>query len=198
MPFMEEISAFSEYETVFILRLSLAVLLGGIIGMERQFRNAAGFRTHILVAVGSCLFTTVSVIMPMIASQYTGGVVNNADPSRISAQVVSGIGFLGAGAILHGKNNVYGLTTAASLWIVAAIGLACGVGLYATAIFATVITLIVLRCFYHIEDKADAIRARQKLEQKNKGKIKGKYNKDVCLDFSDLADLLEEAPEREK
>ena len=122
-----------QFELVFITRLLLALLLGGLIGMERQRKkgksNSAGFRTHILVTVGSCLFMLVSVSMPMVVSSMPSGIVNNADPGRIAAQVVSGIGFLGAGAILQGKSRVHGLTTAASLWVVAAIGLAVGAGL---------------------------------------------------------------------
>ena len=92
-------------ELVFIGRLLLALLLGGLIGMERQRKrgksNAAGFRTHILVTVGSCIFMLVSISMPMIIYAMPEGIVNNADPGRIAAQVVSGIGFLGAGAILQ-------------------------------------------------------------------------------------------------
>ena len=94
-------------ELIFITRLLLALLLGGLIGMERQRKkgksNSAGFRTHILVTVGSCLFMLVSISMPMVVDSMPNGIVNNADPGRIAAQVVSGIGFLGAGAILQGK-----------------------------------------------------------------------------------------------
>lgn len=148
-------------ELVFIGRLLLALLLGGLIGMERQRKrgksSAAGFRTHILVTVGSCIFMLVSLSMPMIIYAMPEGIVNNADPGRIAAQVVSGIGFLGAGAILQGKGRVHGLTTAASLWVVAAIGLAVGAGLYLTAIAATLLTFIILSWFSHLEDKAELL-----------------------------------------
>ena len=152
-------------ELIFITRLLLALLLGGLIGMERQRKkgksNSAGFRTHILVTVGSCLFMLVSISMPMVVDSMPNGIVNNADPGRIAAQVVSGIGFLGAGAILQGKSRVHGLTTAASLWVVAAIGLAVGAGLCLTATVATLMTFIILTWFSYLGNKAEAIMAKQ-------------------------------------
>lgn len=138
---MEPISYF---EIAF--RLFLALLLGGIVGFERESQNRpAGFRTHILVSVGSALVMLVS------AYGFSGELFNfgeNVDPSRIAAQVVTGVGFLGAGTILRHGNTVTGLTTAASLWIVSGIGLAVGIGFYMGAVFATLmvlISLIVLR-----------------------------------------------------
>src|SRR5436853_5744757 len=114
-----------------LLRLGSALLLGALVGLERERgERAAGLRTHALVALGACLVMIVSVL-------------GFAD-SRIAAQVVSGIGFLGAGTILLRKEVVKGLTTAAAIWIVAAIGLACGVGLLLEAIFTTVLTISVL------------------------------------------------------
>src|SRR4051794_35734840 len=105
-----------------LLRLSVAALLGGAIGMERELRErGAGLRTHLVVCVGSALFTLVS------AYGFTGFRV---DPTRISAQIVSGIGFLGAGAIIRQGLSFRGLTTAATLWLVAAIGMASGAGYY--------------------------------------------------------------------
>lgn len=116
------------------LRLFVALLLGGIVGIEREFRSKdAGFRTHFLVALGSALFC--------IVSQYGFG-IDLKDSSRVAAQVVSGIGFLGAGTIIFQKNMVRGLTTAAGLWVTAAIGLACGTGMYAAAAIATVMILL--------------------------------------------------------
>lgn len=115
------------------LRLCVALLLGGLIGIEREYRaKEAGFRTHFLVAMGSALFCVVS--------QYGFG-EGVKDASRVAAQVVSGIGFLGAGTIIFQKNVVRGLTTAAGLWVTAAIGLACGTGLYAVALVATLLML---------------------------------------------------------
>lgn len=116
------------------IRLSLALLLGGAIGIEREYRaKEAGFRTHFLVALGSALFC--------IVSQYGFG-VDLKDSSRVAAQVVSGIGFLGAGTIIFQKNVVRGLTTAAGLWVTAAIGLACGTGMYVAALVTTVMVLL--------------------------------------------------------
>lgn len=115
------------------LRLFVALLLGGIIGIEREFRSKeAGFRTHFLVALGSALFC--------IVSQYGFG-FDLKDASRVAAQVVSGIGFLGAGTIIFQKNVVRGLTTAAGLWVTAAIGLTCGTGMYIVALIATIMVL---------------------------------------------------------
>ena len=116
------------------IRLTLALLLGGAIGIEREYRaKEAGFRTHFLVALGSALFCLVS--------QFGFG-VDLKDSSRVAAQVVSGIGFLGAGTIIFQKNVVRGLTTAAGLWVTAAIGLACGTGMYLAAVLTTAMVLL--------------------------------------------------------
>ena len=113
------------------IRLGVALLLGGLIGIEREVRSKdAGFRTHFLVSLGSALFC--------IVSQYGFG-FELKDSSRVAAQVVSGIGFLGAGTIIFQKNVIRGLTTAAGLWVTAAIGLACGTGMYAAAAVGTVL-----------------------------------------------------------
>ena len=116
------------------LRLLIAMLLGGSIGIEREYRSKeAGFRTHFLVALGSALFCVVS--------QFGFG-IDLKDSSRVAAQVVSGIGFLGAGTIIFQKNVVRGLTTAAGLWVTAAIGLACGTGMYAAASITTLLIIL--------------------------------------------------------
>ena len=116
------------------IRLLLALVLGGAIGVEREYRaKEAGFRTHFLVALGSALFCLVS--------QFGFG-IDLKDSSRVAAQVVSGIGFLGAGTIIFQKNVVRGLTTAAGLWVTAAIGLACGTGMYVAAAITTVMVLL--------------------------------------------------------
>jgi putative Mg2+ transporter-C (MgtC) family protein len=137
------------------VRLALAALLGSLVGFERErLLWAAGIRTHMLVCVGSCLLMIVSaygfehaLAMPHVI----------LDPSRIAAQVVSGIGFLGAGSILMRGQMVRGLTTAASIWAVAALGLAAGGGLYFAAVISTVIILVILAGIKPIED---AYRAR--------------------------------------
>lgn len=137
-----------EYFDIF-LRLSLAVLLGGLIGFEREWHNhPAGFRTHILVSIGSTLMMLISIYGFSDFVLY-GDI--NFDPSRIAAQVVTGIGFLGAGTILRQGYNVTGLTTAASLWVVAGIGLAVGAGFYFGAILTTFFVLISLAALAKID-----------------------------------------------
>lgn len=127
--------------TTITLRLFLAVILGGLIGMEREEKHRpAGFRTHILVCVGSAVVMLTSVF---IFDTYKG--LTNADPARLGAQVISGIGFLGAGTIIRQGNNVKGLTTAASLWAVACIGLALGIGFYEGAAAGALIIIITLK-----------------------------------------------------
>ena len=122
-----------------LARLALAVVLCGAIGLERESRGqAAGLRTHILVGLGSALFTLVS------AYAFVDAPRTNIDPTRIAAQIVTGIGFLGAGTIIRQGFTVRGLTTAAALWIVAAIGMAAGAGYYFGAVVSTVIILATL------------------------------------------------------
>jgi putative Mg2+ transporter-C (MgtC) family protein len=125
-------------------RLALAAALGGAIGFEREMRDReAGFRTHMLVCIGSALFTIVSAygFREFLTS---GDQVVRADPTRIAAQIVTGIGFLGAGAIIRQGVSIRGLTTAATLWVAAAIGMASGAGYYAGAVLGTIVTLIAL------------------------------------------------------
>ena len=124
------------------LRLLLAAGLGAAIGIEREIRHKpAGLRTNILIAVGAALFTTVSVQLAT-----AGGT-----PDRIAAQIVTGIGFLGAGAILHSGRSIHGMTTAATIWVNAAVGMAAGAGQFAMASVATAITLVVLAVLAPIE-----------------------------------------------
>lgn len=123
-----------------IIRLSLGFLAGAIIGFERSSRRqVAGLRTHILIATGSTLLMLLSIYLPQHYNP-----LRTSDPGRIAAQVVSGIGFLGAGAIIRLGNNVRGLTTAASLWFVAAVGLAIGSGLFLIAALAEVLAMVAL------------------------------------------------------
>jgi putative Mg2+ transporter-C (MgtC) family protein len=127
-----------------LLRLVVAAVLGGAIGIERELRDReAGLRTHMLVSVGSALFTLVSAYGFHDFLTHGGSVVR-ADPSRIAAQIVTGIGFLGAGAIIREGLSVRGLTTAATLWVVAAIGMAAGAGYTWPAVLSTVIVLVAL------------------------------------------------------
>ena len=121
-------------EIVMVLRLLLAAALGAIIGYQRERAGkAAGLRTHTLICIGAALFT--------IASIYGFG---GADPARVAAGIVTGIGFLGAGAIIRTREHIVGLTTAASIWAVAAIGLTAGAGLYLISAVTTVVIMIIL------------------------------------------------------
>lgn len=129
-------------------RLILAAILGAVIGIEREIKNrAAGFRTHIIVSVGACLIMLIGIDGIGKFSSDTA-----RDTARIAGQVISGIGFWGAGTILQKKNAVTGLTTAATLWLSAAIGLAVGIGYYEGAIIATVICLVTLISLNKISD----------------------------------------------
>ena len=121
-----------------IARLVVAGLLGALIGAEREYRaKVAGTRTHLLVAIGAALM--------MVVSQYGFG--GHGDPSRVAAQIVSGIGFIGAGAIMVNRHAVHGLTTAAGIWVAAGIGMAVAAGLYAIGVAATALSLIGLEVF---------------------------------------------------
>ena len=126
-----------------MLRLLLAAGLGAAIGIEREIRQKpAGLRTNILIALGSALFTMLSIDI--------GGV--GSTPDRIAAQVVTGVGFLGGGAILRSGRNIHGMTTAATIWVNAAVGVAAGAGYFAMAIVGTSITLVVLAVLPPVED----------------------------------------------
>lgn len=133
------------------MRLVVSIVLGGLIGIEREWNNhPAGFRTHILVCLGSAMIMILSIYG---FSEFTDELSVRIDPARLAAQVVSGIGFLGAGAILRNGNMVTGLTTAASVWVVASIGLCVGAGFYKGAISATVLVLISLQSFNRLEKR---------------------------------------------
>ncbi len=127
-----------------LVRLTLAAVLGGIIGLERELkRRPAGLRTNMFICFGSAMFTILST---ELASEFGIG-----DHTRIAAQIIPGIGFIGAGSILHAKGSVSGLTTAATIFVVASIGMACGGGLYLPAIFATLLIFVALRVLGWLE-----------------------------------------------
>ncbi|MFH2108745.1 MAG: MgtC/SapB family protein [Chrysiogenia bacterium] len=131
-------------EIDFILKILLAAMLGGIIGLERELSHKeAGLRTNILIAIGSTLITILSFKIAALSK--------TADPARLTAQIVSGIGFLGAGAIIQARFAVHGLTTAATIWTVAAIGIAVGSGFYLVALLVTVFVVIVLTVFKFLQ-----------------------------------------------
>ncbi len=159
--------------TEFILSIFVAAMLGGAIGLEREYRSKeAGFRTHFLVGLGSALFMILSA-HGFDSVVGTPGV--RLDPSRVASQVVSGIGFIGAGTIIFQKHMVKGLTTAAGLWVTSAIGMTAGAGMFALAAAATVMVLICLegmdfihhKVFGHIHAEYDTDDAEEKEEQNN-------------------------------
>ena len=142
----------------FVIRILAAVILGFLLGLERELTNKyAGLRTHILVCLGACIFTILSIYgFPtfadgdnVITSQATG----IRDTGRVAAQIVTGIGFIGAGTVLRNGPMIIGLTTAATLWISAAIGMTCGVGMYDVAIVTTIISVAVLTLIRILERK---------------------------------------------
>jgi putative Mg2+ transporter-C (MgtC) family protein len=134
-------------DVTMVTRLVISVILGGIIGFERQHRGkTAGLRTHILVCLGSCLVAILSLNLYAGVEGKT-----NADPARLAAQVVSGIGFLGAGAIMKEGPTIKGLTTAASLWVVASVGLATGAGALVGAVATTVLVVLALEVLPRID-----------------------------------------------
>ncbi len=135
---------------VMFFKLLLAMVLGAIVGTERAVvaKQSAGTRTFGLVAMGACLMIVMS---NYVDTAYLG--ILNFDPMRLAAGIVTGIGFLGAGMIMHRGDTVHGITTAAGLWIVAAVGMAVGFGMYALSIFATVLTLIMFTGMWYVENR---------------------------------------------
>ena len=128
-------------------RLLVACVLGAAVGLEREFnRKAAGVRTNLLICMGAAFFTLLSAVLAGDA---------NPDKGRVASNIVQGIGFLGAGLILHNRSRVSGLTSAASIWVVASVGMACGAGLYAAAIVATIIVILALELVGLLERRAN-------------------------------------------
>jgi putative Mg2+ transporter-C (MgtC) family protein len=151
-------------EWEYLIKILIAAILGGIIGAEREYTGkAAGLRTFIIVTLGSCLFTIISI-----------NIIN--DPARIAAQIVSGIGFIGAGLIIfqQEKQTIKGLTTAAGLWMVAAIGMAVGFGFYILAALSTLIAILILMGLRGPErflDKRAYIAYQKRIQKENKEKM---------------------------
>ncbi len=147
---------------VIFKHLLVAAFLGALLGLERVFaRKTAGIRTYALVSMGSALFVAVSAV---IADQFVG--ITNFDPLRVAAQIVAGIGFLGAGIIIFRDNKqLEGLTTAAGLWVAAGIGIASGFGLYTIAIFATAITLFIFTAMWFLEAQIKKISCKWNNEE---------------------------------
>jgi len=143
---MESWHIFTNANQEMVIRIVIAAFLGGVIGYERaRAKKAAGVRTHLLVSMGAALFTVISIF----------GFAGNADPSRVAAGVVVGVGFLGAGTILRQERGVAGLTTAAGIWAVAAVGVAIGAGLYVVGAVAAAIVPLALRFLPHHHPDTD-------------------------------------------
>ena len=163
-------------------------MLGGAVGFERKLKGqSAGLRTFTLISMGATLAMLISIYVPQ---EYMG--LKNGDPGRIAAQVVTGVGFLGAGAIIQMKGSVRGLTTAAGIWMVATIGMAVGLGMYAVALSATLLILVVLHSFERWEHKSELVvnsrtirltincvvtnlESYREVMRKNKGNVTGMY-----------------------
>jgi putative Mg2+ transporter-C (MgtC) family protein len=136
-----------------LLKLLLAVVLGGAIGLEREIKaKPAGLRTNILICVGAALLSDVSIRIGLVGGQRVG------DPARIAAQIVSGIGFIGAGTIMQGGGTITGLTSAATIWVVAAIGIAIGAGFYVEAAGSGILVMVVLAWLTRVENRVRRMR----------------------------------------
>ncbi|MBM7555121.1 MgtC/SapB family protein [Thalassobacillus pellis] len=159
---MEDLPLVGEDFDVYLIRLLIALLLSGLIGFERELKNhSAGFRTHILVGVGSCLMMLLSLYGFQSFIQAYDNI--RFDPARIPSYVISGIGFLGAGTIIVNGMTIKGLTTAASIWTVAGLGLVIGAGMYDAAILTTILVLLSLVLLNQIEEKVMAGRNKNYL-----------------------------------
>lgn len=182
-------SAFHEMVPTFILRLLVAGLLGFLIGIDREYRaKEAGVRTHYLVALGSALL--------MIVSQWGFGDIAGykGDPGRIAAQVVSGIGFLGAGAIMVHSEFIRGLTTAAGLWVVAGIGLAVGAGLYAVGVACTVLAFFGMEVLPLFTNKLKTKCSTVVFTSENRDELKAVMTKMDECGYHMLSYSIEAAP----
>ncbi len=141
-----------------VLRILLAVVLGGVVGLERQLSGKpAGLRTNIMICLGSAVFTIISEQMAKPGDSVT----------RIASQIVTGVGFLGAGAIIRERGGIHGLTTAATIWLVASIGMACGAGFYSLAVISTIIAIIVLIGLVKLDKYLEQSRAKLSSQKNN-------------------------------
>ncbi len=163
--FWDYITALQLTPTSAIIRIFLSLMLGACVGIERKTKGQmAGLRTFSLISMGAC----IAMMLSIYVCQETSG-LQRADPSRIAAQVISGIGFLGAGTIIQMKGSVRGLTTAAGIWIIATVGMAVGCGLYVVAIVATVMVLLVLTLLEKLERRVNVGNEARTIRLKVKG-----------------------------
>jgi len=163
-------------------------ILGGLIGLDREKKNkSAGIKTNMLICIGATLYTAMSIIL----QKETGGI---SDPNRVAAQVVSGIGFLGAGAIIQGKGSVIGLTTAATIWVVAAIGVCIGTGYPFVATIFTVTILAVLKVLDPLYNLFELKKAYH-IEVLSNGSVKGNVTQLLLKEVDSINEVYEEKME---
>jgi putative Mg2+ transporter-C (MgtC) family protein len=183
---------FAQLFHYFAPRVLFAVLCGGLVGLERELKNKpAGIKTNILICLGAALYTSLSILLSG-ANAGVGG--NYGDPSRIAAQIVSGIGFLGGGTIIQARGTILGLTTAATIWVVAAIGVCVGIGHYDIAVASSLVIVIVLVGTTFFEDRVlgrSLTFACEILVQDPEGKVRQAINhsltqNDLILDDFDI------------
>ncbi len=176
------------------IQVLTALILGGLVGLDREQKmKAAGLKTNILICIGACLYTTISMIVAKNAS----GMV---DPNRVAAQIVSGIGFLGAGAIIQGRGNVIGLTTAATIWVVAAIGYTIGAGYPFAATIFSLTVLVVLRMLKPINNIIENVKANKyyHLEVLSRGSAKRTASECIFKEAIELDEMYEEVVDQGK
>lgn len=188
-----------------VIRLVLAVIVGGIIGYERERQHrAAGFRTHILVCLGATIISLLQIdignkAIAMIEVNKELSEVIKIDYGRLGAQVITGVGFIGAGAIIHTKGNIKGLTTAATLWVVACLGLSIGMGEYYISIFGAIIIVITLVFLKRIENKFISKNIIKKVEIKYRNKENLNIEIQKCFENENLkVKIIEYILEKEK
>lgn len=186
--------SFSELMTFFLPKVFFAVICGGLIGLEREFKNKpAGIKTNILICMGAAIYTGVSVL---ISSANTGSGGQYGDPARIAAQIVSGIGFLGGGTIIQSRGTILGLTTAATIWVVAALGVCIGIGHWDIALGCSIMVVLILVLTSVFEDKVlgrSQIFTCEIHAEDPDGKIRGLVNQalsrnELLLDDFDVED----------
>ena len=166
--FWEAINSVELTSTTAIVRIALSLVLGSLVGIERKRKGqTAGLRTFSLISMGAC----IAMMLSIYVCQETVGLLRG-DPSRIAAQVISGIGFLGAGTIIQMKGSVRGLTTAAGIWIIATRGMAVGCGLYMIAIVATLLVLFILTLLEQLEHRINVGNEARTIRLKVKGIVK--------------------------
>lgn len=190
----QNLFAFFQYALPVGFKVIMAIICGGLIGLERELKNkSAGIKTNILICLGATLYTTMSILIPQ-----TFGDISRADPGRVAAQVVSGIGFIGAGAIMQSRVSVVGLTTAATIWVVAAIGVCIGAGYPVVGFVFTMTVLFTLLSIDRLESRFLERSAAYALEivfvdeakgTKDEGSVRSKINEVMAVNQMSLDDF---------